>query len=55
MIESIAHKGTTLHVKYKGGATYEYQNVTADQFHTLKHAESVGRHLNGMKIKGVKL
>jgi len=55
MIESIAHKGTTLHVKFKGGATYEYQNVKPEQFQMLKNAPSVGQHLNKMGIKGVKL
>lgn len=55
MIESIAHKGTTLHVKFKGGATYEYQDVTPEKFQSPKSAASVGKHLNGMGIKGVKL
>lgn len=52
MIESLAHEGTTLQVKFKGGATYECQGVTPEQFHTLKHSASVGKHLNSMKITG---
>lgn len=55
MIESIAHNGTTLHVKFKGGATYEYQNVTPEKFQMLKAAPSIGQHLNKMGIKGVRL
>ncbi len=52
MIESLAHEGTTLHAKFKGGAVYEYQGVSPDQFHTLKHSASIGKHLNSMKITG---
>lgn len=52
MIESLAHEGTTLHVKFKGGAVYEYQGVTPGQFHALKNSASVGKHLNSMNITG---
>lgn len=52
MAASIAHKGDTLHVTFKGGKTYEYKGVTAKQFEDLKSADSFGKHLNGMNIKG---
>lgn len=52
MVSSIAHKGDVLHVTFKGGKTYEYQGVSASQFHALQNADSIGRHLNAMKIKG---
>ena len=53
MIESLAHNGSnTMQAKFKGGAVYEYQGVTPDQFHALKHSASVGKHLNSMKVTG---
>ncbi len=54
-IESVAHKGTVLHVKFKHGGTYEYLDVSQEQFLGLKHAESVGKHLNSMGLKGKKV
>ena len=54
-IESVAHKGTVLHVKFKHGGTYEYLDVSPEKFEALKGAESVGKHLNQMGIKGKKV
>lgn len=52
---SIAHKGTVLHVKFRHGGIYEYLNVSQEQFEELKGAESVGKHLNSMGLKGRKV
>jgi hypothetical protein len=54
-IESIAHKGDVMHVKFKGGNTYEYKGVSEMQFNQLKSAPSTGKHLAGMGVKGAKL
>jgi hypothetical protein len=54
-IESVAHKGTVLHVKFRRGDVYEYLNVTEEQFNELMGAESVGKHLNALGLKGRKV
>jgi hypothetical protein len=54
-IESIAHKGDVMHVKYKSGITYEFKGVTEKQYHEFKKAESHGKHLTGMGIKGTRI
>lgn len=52
-VKSIAHKGDVMHVTYKGsGKTYEFTGISSDQFNALKNAKSIGKHLNGMGIKG---
>ncbi len=52
MAVSLAHKGDVLHVKFKSGKVYEYKGVSSAQFHALKNAESIGKHLNSIGIKG---
>jgi hypothetical protein len=60
-IASIAHDGAeTMHVTFKGkdgkpGATYAYQGVTVAGHKKLMEAESVGKHLRTMDVKGVRL
>jgi KTSC domain len=54
MVESLAHKGTTMHVKFKSGGVYEYTDVSPDTFATIKNAPSVGKRLNELGMKGVK-
>lgn len=49
------HSGTTMHVTFKNGNTYEYHGVSFEQFQELKNAESVGKHLHGMKLTGKKM
>jgi hypothetical protein len=51
-IESVAHKGTVLHVRFKNGGLYEFMDVSKDQFNALVNAESPGKHFNSMGIKG---
>lgn len=47
-IESIGHDADakTLHVKFKGGATYKYANVPTSAHAALMAADSKGKHLN---------
>ena len=54
-ISSVGHEGDTLQVTFKHGGTYEYSGVSKDAFNKLVNAPSVGKHLNAMGIKGVKL
>lgn len=51
----VGHHGETLHVTFKGGVKYSYRPVTADQFQQLLDAESKGKFLLSLGIKGVKL
>lgn len=50
-IESIGHDGTHLHVKFKSGGTYRYEDVPVEKFEAAKSAESIGRFLN-QHVKG---
>ena len=52
-IDAVGHRGTTLRVRFKNGGTYEYQNVSPDEFAKLQAAESLGAHL-AKHIKGAK-
>jgi hypothetical protein len=54
-IDSIGHENGVMRVKFKNGGTYEYQGVTPEQFVAMKSAESVGKHLNSMGIKGKRI
>jgi hypothetical protein len=60
-IHSIAHDGDrTMHVTFKGkdgkpGETYAYEGVTVEGHKKLMEAESVGKHLKSLDVKGVKL
>lgn len=53
-ISAIGHKDGVLRVKYKNGGLYNFYGVTAEEFHHLKGAKSIGKHLNRMKIPGRK-
>ena len=33
-----------MHVQFKGGSTYSYDNVTAKQHEDLRNAVSIGKH-----------
>jgi hypothetical protein len=52
-VESIGYDGSTqtLRVKFLGGSTYDYKNVSSVEFEQLKTAQSVGSYLN-RSIKG---
>lgn len=50
-VESCAHHGDTLTVKFKNGGTYSYHGVSADTFAALNKAESFGSHF-AKHIKG---
>ena len=54
-ITHLGHEGNTLHVTYSSGHTYEFNDVTEDKFKALMGAESHGKHLHKMGIKGTKL
>lgn len=45
-VEALSHHGGTLHVKFKGGAVYAYENVSHDLFQVVLGAESVGKAFN---------
>lgn len=48
-IDAIGHNGeSTMHVKFKGGTTYEYQNVDVDRYNAIKGADSVGKAFNSL-------
>lgn len=54
-VEAIGHHGDTLHVRYKGGATYT-GTCTAKQHAEIMAAESVGKALkeSGIKLNRIK-
>ena len=54
MVASLAHKGTTMHVTFTSGGTYEYQDISPEMFSSIKNAPSVGKRLNELRMKGVK-
>lgn len=41
-VEAIGHRGSTLHVRFKGGGLYTYTDVPAEVFREGVAAESVG-------------
>jgi KTSC domain len=45
-IKALAHKETTLGVRFHGGTEYHYSNVPAELFTQLIQAASVGRTFN---------
>lgn len=53
-VEEIGHKNGVLRVKYKSGGTYDFHGVSEAQFHELKGAKSVGKHLHGMGLSAGK-
>lgn len=54
-ITHIGHEGDALHVTYKGGKTYRFQPVTAEQYNTIMAAESKGKALAALDARGVKI
>ena len=45
-IDAIGYDPATnkMHIRFKGGSTYSYDNVTAKQHQDLRDATSVGKH-----------
>lgn len=54
-ITHIGHDGDMMHVTYKSGNTYAFKDVSQEQHAELMSAESHGKHLAGMGLKGVKV
>lgn len=56
-VHSVAHdeQESIMHVTYKSGKTYAFNGVSPDQFQGLLGSKSIGKHLNGMGIKGTLL
>jgi hypothetical protein len=54
-ILSTAHEGNVMQVTFKHGGTYEYPLVDAYTHSQLRTAESAGKFLNSLGIKGIKL
>ena len=50
----IGYEDGKMHVTYKSGHTYEF-SVTPEQHKELMAAESHGKHLNKLGIKGTKV
>lgn len=46
------HHGDILRVRFKSGHEYDYIGVTAKMFNDIATAESVGKAVNGLGIKG---
>lgn len=51
-IEAIGHEGETLVVRFRGGATYEYEGVLRTTFGVLREAQSVGATFDRLIRKG---
>lgn len=47
-ISHIGHDPATkrMSIAFKSGKTYEYGNVSADQFSSLANADSIGKHFH---------
>jgi len=55
-IEKIGHDGqNTMFIQFKGGRQYRYDGVSPDDFAGLQNAESKGRYLRTMGVKGVRV
>jgi len=54
-ITHIGHEGDMMHVTYKSGNTYAFQGVNPEQHAELMSADSHGKHLAQMGLKGVKV
>lgn len=50
-VESIGHDGAHMHVKFKNGHTYQFDDVPLETFEKARTAESVGRFINA-HVKG---
>jgi len=46
------HHGDVLRVRFKSGGLYDYIGVTEPMFKEIAQAESVGKAINGLGIKG---
>jgi len=49
------HHGDVLRVRFKSGGLYDYIGVTEPMFKQIAQAESVGKAINGLGIKGNKV
>lgn len=45
-LDEVKHEGTTMSVRFKGGAEYEYQNVSQELFENVLGGSSIGRRFN---------
>ena len=54
-IKSVAHEGEVMEVTYNHGGTYAFSGVDKDQFNGLLSSQSIGKSLNALGLKGVKL
>lgn len=56
-IQAVGWDNGILHIRFKNGATYSYEDVAGAEFNALLSAPSVGKHFHAMGIKsrGVKL
>jgi hypothetical protein len=41
-IESLAHDANAMYVRFKGGAIYQYENVSRETYESVRDADSVG-------------
>lgn len=48
MIASVGHDPDkcVCEIKFKTGKTYTYENVSVEEFETLRDSQSVGKHFN---------
>jgi hypothetical protein len=51
-VASVGHKDNHLYVTYKNGGTYRWPNAAAEHHAPLMAAESKGRYLHQMGLKG---
>jgi hypothetical protein len=54
-IKSVAHEGEVMEVVYNHGGTYRFPGVDKDQFNSLLAAQSIGKSLNALGVKGIKV
>ncbi len=55
-IESIGHDGAdTLRVQYKNGGLYDFNGVHPAEVNAILQADSAGKYLNSLGIKGEKV
>lgn len=48
VVLSVGHdsENNVMEIKFKGGKLYTYSDVNADDFESIRHAESVGKAMN---------
>jgi hypothetical protein len=52
-VQAIGHEGSTMHVTFNGGKTYEYKGIAKGDFDFLVSSKSIGSTLHKMGIKGI--